>query len=166
MLIYLSWTNVIISGDTFFNTINKTSTSVIDGTYPTFVLFTLVRFGVITISLPYVTVIIFFSISSATVQWGIWLLNVTHTLFKGIDRLPFYKIMTEIHSSNNNYYYNTQKWKNKGENGAYHSVLYSILPHSNVGKFPTHNVPMKHARILSQLKCCLLSLICQVVYNI
>lgn len=109
MLIYLSWTNVIISGDTFFNTINKTSTSVIDGTYPTFVLFTLVRFGVITISLPYVTVIIFFSISSATVQWGIWLLNVTHTLFKGIDRLPFYKIMTEIHSSNNNYYYNTQK---------------------------------------------------------
>jgi hypothetical protein len=46
MFIYLSWTNVIISGDTFFNTINKTSTSVIDGTYPTFALFTLVRYDI------------------------------------------------------------------------------------------------------------------------
>jgi len=58
MLICLLWTNVIISGDIFFYKINKTSTPVIDGTYPTFVLFTLVKFGVITIPLPHITVTI------------------------------------------------------------------------------------------------------------
>jgi len=73
MLIYLSWTNVIISGDTFFNAINKTSTSAIDGTYPTFVLFTLVRFGVIIITLPRIIVIILsFQFPLLQYNWGIW----------------------------------------------------------------------------------------------
>jgi len=86
MLIYLSWTNVIISGDTFCNTINKTSTSVIDSTYPTFLLFSLVRFGVIIIPLPHIIVIILsFSFPLLQYNWGIWLLTVTDTLFKEID---------------------------------------------------------------------------------
>jgi hypothetical protein len=163
MLIYLSWTNLIISGDKFFNRINKIGTSIIDGTYPTFVLFTLVRFRVIIIPLPHITVIILsFPFPLLQYNWGIWLLPVTDTLFKGID---FHSIKLWLkYTSSNNYYYNTQKWKSKGEVGAYHSVLFSILPLSNIGKFPTHNVPMKYATILLQLKCCLLSLICWVVY--
>jgi hypothetical protein len=72
MLICLSWTNVIISGDTFFNTINKTRTSVMDGTYPTFGLFTLVRYGVIIIPLSNIIVIILsFPFPLLQYSWGI-----------------------------------------------------------------------------------------------
>lgn len=164
MLIYLSWTNVIISGDTFCNTINKTSTSVIDSTYPTFLLFSLVRFGVIIIPLPHIIVIILsFSFPLLQYNWGIWLLTVTDTLFKEIDSHSI-KLWLK-YTSSNNYYYNIKKWKSKWEVGAYHSVLFSSLPLSNVGKLPTHNVPMKYATILLQLKCCLLSLICWVFFT-
>jgi hypothetical protein len=110
----------------FFNTINKISTSFIDGIYPTFVLFTLVRFGVIIIPLPHIIVIILsFPFPLLQYNWGIRLLTVTDILFKGIDSHSI-KLWLK-YTSSNNYYYNTQKWKSKGEVGAYQSSPSQML---------------------------------------
>lgn len=158
MFTYLSWINVIISGVILFNKINKNSTSITDGTYPTSALFTLVRFGVITSHLSHIIVIILsFPLPPQQYNWDSRLVAITDTFLKETDS-HFIKLWLK-YSCSNSYYYNTHTTETiEGEVGAYHSVLLSILPLSYVGKFPIHSVPMKYARILLQLKCFLLNL--------